>query len=78
VLGLTDDDDMRKLISAWTFNDVPTPTEFQERVRRFRAEWLHRRLKEADARGDDAVVEVLQKERSKLLQEVARERSARQ
>jgi DNA primase len=78
VLGLIDDDDTRKLVSAWTFDDVPTPTEFQERVRRFRAEWLHRRLREADARGDDAAVEALQKERSELLKEVARERSARQ
>jgi DNA primase len=78
VLGLIDDDDIRKLVSAWTFDDVPTPTEFQERVRRFRADWLHRRLKEADAKGDDAAVEVLQEERSKLLQEVTRERSARQ
>jgi DNA primase len=78
VLGLIDDDDIRKLVSAWTFDDVPTPTEFQERVRRYRAEWLHRRLKEADGRGDDAAVEVLQRERSELLQEVTRERSARQ
>jgi len=77
VLGLIDDEETRKLVSAWTFDDVPTPTEFQERVRRFRADWLHRRLKEADARGDDAAVEVLQKERSTLLQEVTRERSAR-
>jgi len=77
VLGLIDDEEIRKLVSAWTFDDVPTPTEFQERVRRFRADWLHRRLKEADARGDDAAAENLQKERSKLLQEVARERSAR-
>ena len=65
-------------VSAWTFDDVPTPGEFQERVKRFRADWLHRRLKEADAKGDDAAVEDLQKERSKLLQEVTRERSARQ
>ncbi len=78
VLGLIDDDDMRKLVSAWTFDDLPTAAEFQERVRRFRAEWLHRRLKEADSKGDDAAVEVLQKERSRLLQEVTRERSARQ
>jgi DNA primase len=78
VLGLIDDDDMRKLVSAWTFDDLPTAAEFQERVRRFRAEWLHRRLKEADSRGDDAAAEVLQKERSRLLQEVTRERSARQ
>jgi hypothetical protein len=77
VLGLIGDDDMRRLVSAWTFDDVPTPGEFQERVRRFRADWLHRRLKEADARGDDAAVEDLQKERSKLLQEVAKERSTR-
>ena len=77
VLGLIDDDDVRKLVSAWTFDDVPTPSEFQERVKRFRADWLHRRLKEADARGDDAAVEDLQKERSKLLQEVAKERSTR-
>ena len=77
VLGLIDDEETRKLVSAWTFDDVPTPTEFQERVRRFRADWLHRRLKEAHARGDDAAVDDLQKERSKLLQEVARERSAR-
>ena len=78
VLGLIDDDDMRKLVSAWTFDDLPTEAEFQERVRRLRAEWLHRRLKEADSRGDDAAAEVLQKERSRLLQEVTRERSARQ
>jgi len=78
VLGLVDDDDVRKLVAAWTFADLPTPGEFRERVRRFRADWLHRRLKEADARGDDAAVEVLQKERCKLLQEVTRERSARQ
>jgi DNA primase len=78
VLGLVDDEETRKLVSAWTFDDVPTPSEFQERVKRFRADWLHRRLKEADARGDDAAVEDLQKERSKLLQEVTRERSARQ
>jgi DNA primase len=78
VLGLIDDDETRRLVSAWTFDDVPTPNEFQERVRRFRADWLHRRLKEADAKGDDAAVEDLQKERSNLLQEVTRERSARQ
>jgi DNA primase len=77
VLGLIRDDDMRKLVSAWTFEDVPTPGEFQERVKRFRADWLHRRLKEADANGDDAAAEELQKERSRLLQEVAKERSAR-
>ncbi len=77
VLGLLDDEETRKLVSAWTFDDVPTPAEFQERVRRFRADWLLRRLKEADAKGDDAAVENLQKERSELLQEVARERSAR-
>jgi DNA primase len=77
VLSLIDDDDVRKLVSAWTFDDVPTPSEFQERVKRFRADWLHRRLKEADAKGDDAAVEDLQKERSKLLQEVTRERSTR-
>ena len=77
LLGLIDDEETRKLVSAWTFAEVPTPAEFRERVRRFRADWLLRRLKEADARGDDAVVEDLQKERSSLLQEVARERSAR-
>jgi DNA primase len=77
VIGLIDDEETRKMVSAWTFEDVPTPTEFQERVRRFRADWLHRRLKEADARGDAAAVDDLQKERSKLLQEVTRERSAR-
>ena len=77
VLGLIDDDDIRKLVSAWTFDDVPTPSEYQERLKRFRADWLHRRLKEADARGDDAAVEDLQKERSELLQEVAKERSTR-
>ena len=77
VLGLIDDEETRKLVSAWTFEDVPTTTEYQERVRRYRADWLHRRLKEADARGDDTAVEHLQKERSELLQEVARERSAR-
>ncbi|MBN2464804.1 DNA primase [candidate division WOR-3 bacterium] len=78
VLGLIDDDDVRKLVSAWTFSDLPTPGEFRERVRRFRADWLYRRLKEADARGDDTAVEDLQKERCRLLQEVTRERSARQ
>jgi len=78
VLGLIDDEETRKLVSAWTFDDLPTPGEFRERVKRFRADWLHRRLKEADARGDDAAVEDLQRERSRLLQEVANERSARQ
>ncbi|HTW90818.1 MAG TPA: DNA primase [bacterium] len=78
VLGLIDEDETRKIVSAWTFDDVPTPGEFQERVRRFRADWLHRRLREADAKGDDAAVEDLQRERSRLLQEVTRERSARQ
>jgi len=78
VLGLIDDDDVRRLVSAWTFTELPTPAEFRERVKRFRADWLHRQLKEADARGDDAAVEELQKERCRLLQEVTRERSARQ
>jgi DNA primase len=77
VLGLIEDEETRKLVSAWTFEDVPTPSEFQERVRRLRADWLHRRLKEAEAKGDYAAVEELQKERSRLLQEVTRERSAR-
>lgn len=78
VLGLIDDDDVRRLVSAWTFTELPTPAEFRERVKRFRADWLHRQLKDADARGDDAAVEELQKERCRLLQEVTRERSARQ
>jgi DNA primase len=78
VLGLIDDEAMRKLVAAWTFADVPTTSEFQERVKRCRADWLYRRLKDADAKGDALAVEDLQKERSRLLQEVARERSARQ
>jgi len=78
VLGLIADDGLRKQVSAWTFDDLPTEDEFRERVKRFRADWLLRRLKEADARGDDVAVEDLQKERCKLLQEVTRERSARQ
>ena len=77
VLGLIDDEETRKLVSAWTFDDVPTPVEFREALRRFRAKWLDRRLKEAHARGEDSSVEELQKERSELLQEVTRERSSR-
>jgi DNA primase len=77
VLGLIEDEETRKMVSAWTFADVPTPVEFREALRRFRATWLGHRLKEAHAKGEDASVEELQKERSKLLQEVARERSSR-
>lgn len=77
VLGLIDDEETRKMVSAWTFADVPTPVEFREALRRFRAKWLDRRLKEAHAKGEDSSVEELQKERSKLLQEVTRERSSR-
>ncbi|MCX6843735.1 MAG: DNA primase [candidate division WOR-3 bacterium] len=77
VLGLIEDKDTRELVSAWTFDDVPTPVEFREALRRFRAKWLDRRLKEAHARGEDSSVEELQKERSELLQEVTRERSSR-
>jgi DNA primase len=77
VLSLIEDEETRKLVSAWTFVDVPNPAEFREALRRFRAKWLDRRLKEADARGDDAAVDKLQRERSDLLQEVTRERSGR-
>jgi hypothetical protein len=77
VLGLIEDEETRKLVSAWTFADVPTPVEFREALRRFRAKWLDRRLKEAHAKGEDSSVEELQKERSTLLQEVTRERSSR-
>ncbi|MBM3314029.1 hypothetical protein FJY70_05515, partial [candidate division WOR-3 bacterium] len=77
VLDLIADEQTRQLVSAWTFEEAPTPAEFEERLKRARADWLRRRLQEADARGDEAAVEDLQQERSRLLQQVARERSAR-
>jgi DNA primase len=77
MLSLIDDEETRKLVSAWTFEEVPTPAEFREALRRFRARWLDRRLKEAHARGDDAAAIELQRERSDLLMEVTRERSGR-
>jgi hypothetical protein len=77
VLGLIEDEETRRLVSAWTFVEVPTPAEFREALRRFRARWLDRRLKDAHARGDDSAVDELQREKSDLLRQVARERSSR-
>jgi DNA primase len=76
-LGLIEDDETRRLVSAWTFVEVPTPAEFREALRRFRARWLDRRLKDAHARGDDSAVDELQSQRSDLLRQVTRERSGR-
>jgi DNA primase len=77
VLDRIPDEEMRKRAAAWTFEDVPFEAEFRSRVMRLRAEWLHRRLKEAHEKGDDAAVEKLTRERTELLQRVARERSDR-
>jgi len=77
VLGLIEDEETRRLVSAWTFVEVPTPVEFREALRRFRARWLDRRLKDAHARGDDSAVDELQSQRSDLLRQVTRERSGR-
>jgi DNA primase len=75
VLGLIDDSDTRERASAWTFEEAPSSVEFREKLMRKRADWLHARLREAHAKGDDETAERLTIERSRLLQEVDRERS---
>jgi DNA primase len=77
IIGLIKDEEMVKRVSALTFVEAPSTDEFGAKLRRMRADWLHRRLKEAHAKGDDESVERLTMERCRLLQEVATERSGR-
>jgi len=80
IMDLVEDESVRKRVAEWTFTHetLPTPAEFRERVRRFRAQWLHQRIIAAHRTGDDELAETLSKERNRLLQDIARERSGRQ
>ncbi len=80
VLELIEDVELRRRVASWTVTEsvLPTPAEYRERVRRTRANWLHRRILAAAAAGDDGAVAVLTSERHSLLREIARERSSRQ
>jgi hypothetical protein len=79
VMDAVDDEKLRCRIAGWTFTEQSPPgvAEFRERVRRLRAEWLHRRIVEAEERGDNMQVEELSRERNALLQKVSQERSCR-
>lgn len=80
VLELIEDVELRRRVASWTVTEsvLPTPAEYRERVRRTRANWLHRRILAAAAAGDEGAVAVLTSERHSLLREIARERSSRQ
>jgi DNA primase len=74
-----EDEAARRLVAALTFTVgvIPTVDEFRERVCRLRAEWLHRRIVDAEQRGESELAEALRNERHRLLQDVVRERSSR-
>lgn len=71
------DEDTRKRVAGWTFAEraLPDPAEFECKVRRLRAAWLHRRVVAAYEAGNQNEAEMLVRERTELLREAARERS---
>ncbi len=78
LLDKISDEDTRRRLAGWTFVErlLPDPDEFEKRVRRLRAAWLHRRIVAAYEAGNEREAEMLSRERSELLGGVARERSA--
>ncbi|MEO0080631.1 MAG: hypothetical protein ABIK44_08160, partial [candidate division WOR-3 bacterium] len=76
VMDLIEEETLRNRVAEWTFAQerLPTPGEFRERVRRFRAQWLHQQIVAAHREGNEELAEVLSRERNRLLQEIAHER----
>ncbi|MCR4423260.1 MAG: DNA primase [candidate division WOR-3 bacterium] len=72
LMDLIDDEEARQRIARWVFSDgtLPSEGEFRNRVRQFRARWLHQQIEEADRAGDKALVELLLQERNRLLKGV--------
>ncbi len=72
LMDLIDDDEARQRIARWVISDgmLPSEEEFRNRVRQFRARWLHQQIEEADRAGDKALVELLLQERNRLLKGV--------
>ena len=63
------DEDARKRVARWTFAEraLPAVDEFETRVRRLRAAWLHRRIVAAHESGNEREAEMLNVERNELL-----------
>jgi DNA primase len=79
VIDAIQDDGLRRRVARWTFDDdaLPSVGEYRGQVRRFRADWLQRRIDAAQSAGDERLAEDLVAERSRLLQDVVRERRGR-
>ncbi|MEO0086126.1 MAG: DNA primase [candidate division WOR-3 bacterium] len=74
LIDLTEESDTRKLIAALSFGHgtLPSPCEFRRRVSKLRAAWLMGRIEAAHSAGDEQMAEELGRERSRLLQDIAR------
>jgi hypothetical protein len=70
-----EDEDLRRRVAQWTFDDsaLPSPLEYRNRVRRFCAGRLQRRLERAVSDDDEKLAETLIADRSRLLQDVVRD-----
>ncbi len=71
LIDLVDDEIVRGRIAQWTFTEttLPSKEEFRNRVRRFRARWLQKRIEACQRNGNEKGVEMLTKERERLLRE---------
>lgn len=69
LMDLVDDEEARRWIARAVFSEsqLPSEEEFRNRLRQFRARWLHQQIEQAEQAGDKAQVEVLLKERNRLL-----------
>jgi DNA primase len=79
VMDGIEEDGLRRRVAQWTFDDdaLPSVEEYRGQVRRFRADWLQRRIDAAQSGRDERLAEELVSERSRLLQDVVRERRGR-
>lgn len=77
VLDRVEDQEMKKRVAGWTFSEqrVLPPEEFRAWAARLRAGWLVERIRRAHEQGREEEVELLTRERGKLLSGAARERS---
>jgi len=75
LLNRTEDEELRRLIARLTFVEqvLPTVAEFEARVKRLRACWLHDRIVAAHAAGKEREAERLSKEKNELLRAARKE-----
>lgn len=75
LMDLIDDENARRRIARLIFSQtaLPSEQEFRNRLRQFRARWLHRQIEKAYKAGDKTQVEILLQERNRLLKKSAKE-----